>query len=188
MPGSTFTRPLLTYDPSLERNEVLLGGNFVLKVHRIAAQVFALPNVWVDVPFDTVSADTTLDGFSVDAGGVLITTDFPGIVAVNGCVRPRWEGAGNPSVIVASRLMQSDDGGATWDEQRCLQAINSRTFNANELATFRYGGTIRTIAGTMFKLQVQVSDVGMVLRGWVGFDNPVAVSMEAHKIGETDLA
>lgn len=182
------TRPIYAWSPTLERREVLLGGGSTLKLHRETDFSVTAPDTWTDLPFEVFGTDTTLDGFTLSGDGIEITVDFASVLNIAGCVRPRWTGAGNTSVTVASRIMQSDDGGGTWVESRCLQTVNGRAFGVSEQSTFRYAGSIRTIPGTIYKLQIRVTDTDMILSGWVGFDRPTAASMEAHKIGETDLS
>lgn len=186
-PGTSIPGPIYDWRRDTDYREIVLGGSKVLKAHRLTEFTFSDPDVWTDIPFELVSEASTLDGFVLASGGDFFGVDFYGIIMISGCVRPRWEGGGNPSVTVATRIMHSDDDGATWVEARCLQSVNGRAFNSDEQATFRYSGSIRTQPGSRFKLQARTTNTGMVFRGYTEFDNPTSVSLEAHKVGELPL-
>ena len=71
----------------------------------------------------------------------------------------------------------------TWDEARCLQAVEGRENGENEVGTMGYHGSIKTTAGTRIKLQARVSNVSMLLAGWPIFDHPVAATISLFTTG-----
>ena len=154
-----------------------------LKAHRISPLTFVTPDVWVPVEFEAVPAGEQLDGVALDVDNITIVSAVDDLFWVSGCVRPLWAGGANTVAVVASRIVNSQDGGTTWVENRCLQAIQSRERQEGEVGTFHYMGTVDCQPGTLFRLEVRVSDVNMSLTGSDVFDNPVSVSIQAHGVG-----
>jgi hypothetical protein len=154
-----------------------------LKAHRTAAFTFALANTWTNLPLDTlVEAETNGGVAFTDATQDTLEFTWPGLWYCSGCVRPLYTGAGNPSIITATRIVLSDDAGVTWRELRCLQSVFGRARGQDEPGTERYSGTIAASVGTLIRLQARSSDAALTLTGWVGFDNPVSASLELHSI------
>ena len=159
------------------------------KSHRVADYTFVTGSYWLDIDWDLKITAECLPGIAYyDEGGagedtsILVITGYDGIVDVSGCVRPEWTGAPNTTVIVASRILFSYNSGGTWTEARCLQSVVERVRQANEVGTQHYIGSVRCTGETWIKLQSQVSDTGMLLSGWSGFDNPVAATITVSHI------
>lgn len=160
------------------------GGiyNAYAKYHRVATITLAAPNTWTDVEFDLALPSDQSFGFT-QLSSSTIQIASASMVEINGCTRPHWTGASATSVIIASRVVYSNDAGVTWSEARCLQAVNGRENRENEVGTMHYIGSIRATAGTRVKLQVRVSDVQMLFAGWPSFDNPVSATINLFTSG-----
>ena len=154
-----------------------------LKAHRISSYTVPAASAWYDWAFEEVVVDESLGGIRLEDDNIVFTFEREGLCSVSGCIRPAWGGVGNTSVIVATRIMKSDDSGDTWVEARCLQGVNARSFGTSEVGTQRFSGTIYAEPGVKMKLQVQVGDTDMSFAGWTGFDRPVSASIEIHGIG-----
>ena len=182
----------------LERQERGISGTQAAtwKSHRIASYTFAAADTWTDIPFDLrIDDESTLqfiNWFDADEitenKSIIVISGLNDIFAVGGCVRPLWTGAANTRVIVATRIVISDDAGATWREARCLQAVNERDAQSNEVGTYHYLGSVRSpgTGETWLKLQARVGNVAMQFAGWPTFDNPVAASININSVGATN--
>jgi hypothetical protein len=160
-----------------------VANTISLKAHRISDYTFATADTWYDIPMEEVVEDESLGGVTLDDDGIIFTFEREGLVYVSGCIRPEWTGGATTAVVTASRIMNSEDGGVTWTENRCLQAVNGRSFRASEVGTQRFSGTVYATPGFKVKLQALVDDTDMLLSGWGGFDRPVSTSIELHGIG-----
>jgi hypothetical protein len=158
------------------------------KSHRITDFTFLSPNVWTDIPWEVRVEDETTPGITFYAEGSpsqdlsIVVIGYEALYYVGGCIRPEWTGGGAASVIVASRIVTSINSGVTWVEARCLQSVNARSFQTNEVGTQHYIGSILAKAGTWVKLQAQVANTDMILSGWAGFDNPVSATLSMHSV------
>jgi len=151
------------------------------KFHRVATFTLTTASLWTDVEWDTTVVSET-SGISLISPTTIQLVDAAHY-KITGCTRPRWTGDASTVALVASRIVYSTDGGSTWDEARCLQAISGREHRENEVGTLPYHGSISVPANAQVKLQVQVSNVSMLLAGWPGFDNPVAASIDIQAAG-----
>ena len=152
------------------------------KYHRVATMTLATASFWTDVEWDTTPLGESSFGFSLLSSST-IQIASGALVQINGCTRPRWTGAAGTAVTMASRIVYSNDGGSTWVEARCLQAVDGREPGENEVGTLPYKGSIKAINGTRVKLQTRVTNTGMVFAGWPGFDSPVAASINLFTSG-----
>lgn len=160
------------------------GGiyNAYAKYHRVATITLAAPNTWTDVEFDLALPSDQSFGFT-QLSSSTIQIASASMVEINGCTRPHWTGASATSVIIASRVVYSNDAGVSWSEARCLQAVDSRENGENEVGTLRFAGSIKAVAGTRVKLQLHVSNVQMLFAGWPSFDNPVSATINLFTSG-----
>ncbi len=149
------------------------------KFHRVATFTLATASLWTDMEWDTILSETS--GISLLSSSTIQLVDAAHY-KITGCVRPRWTG-GAATVAIASRVIFSTNGGSTWAEARCLQAVDGREKGENEVGTMPFHGSISVPANAQVKLQVQVSNVSMLLAGWPGFDNPVAASIDIQAAG-----
>lgn len=154
-----------------------------LKAHRVDPLVFAAPNVWTPVVFQSVPADEQLPGLTLLADNITVESSVTDLFFVSGCARPLWSGSANGVATLASRIVNSFDGGATFVENRCLQGIQGRARQVDEVGTMHYLGTVNCQPGTLFRLEVRTSDVNLSLAGSPVFDSPVSVSIQASSIG-----
>jgi hypothetical protein len=160
------------------------GGiyNAYAKYHRVATITLAAPNTWTDVEFDlTLPSDQSFGFTQLSSSTIQIAS--ASMVEINGCTRPHWTGAATTSVTIASRVVYSNDAGVSWNEARCLQAVDSRENGENEVGTLRFAGSIKAVAGTRVKLQLHVSNVQMLFAGWPSFDNPVSATINLFTSG-----
>ncbi len=159
------------------------------KTHRVDDFTFASPNTWTDIEFDLKITDECIGEIDYYNAGevdedksIIVIKDSDRIFHVNGCTHPEFTGAGNATVIVASRVMFSYDKGLNWTEARCLQSNTELIRQANEVSTQHYLGTIKSDGETWLKLQARVSNTDMIFSGWATFDNPVAATMTVTTI------
>ena len=152
------------------------------KYHRVATMTLALADTWTDVEWDYYPLSETSFGFTLLSSST-IEVASAALVQISGCVRPRWTGGAATVATVASRIVYSTDAGVTWDEARCLQAVEGKENGENEVGTMGYHGSIKTTAGTRIKLQARVSNVSMLLAGWPIFDHPVAATISLFTTG-----
>jgi hypothetical protein len=170
-------------DPHLFADDPIPEAH-ALKAHRIADFVFPNNTDWHVIPQPVlVAAESPRGAEFTDATGETVRFLTAGLWFVSGCIRPAFIGGGNPTIVSATRIVVSTDAGATWVEKRCLQSVFARGFNVNEVDTQRYSGTVLAGVGDLMRLQARTSDVGLILRGWAGFDNPVSASLETHLMG-----
>lgn len=160
------------------------GGiyNAYAKYHRVATITLAAPNTWTDVEFDLALPSDQSFGFT-QLSSSTIQIASASMVEINGCTRPHWTGAATTSVTIASRVVYSNDAGVSWNEARCLQAVDSREKGENEVGMLRFAGSIKAVAGTRVKLQLHVSNVQMLFAGWPSFDNPVSATINLFTSG-----
>lgn len=159
---------------------------FALKAHRVASFTFPNTTAWHIVPMDVLVENESPGGVEfTDENFDTYEFTQAGIWYVSGCLRPVFSAGGNPSIITASRVIQSDDNGVTWNEARCLQSVFGRARGEDEPGTERFSGTVGASVGTLIRLQGRTSDTGLTLQGWPTFDNPVSASIELHLIGTT---
>ena len=154
-----------------------------LKAHRVDPLTFAAPDVWVPVEFQAIPADEQLAGLFLRPDNITVESEVSDIFMVSGCARPLWSGGANGVATLASRIMNSTDGGVTFVENRCLQAIQGRARQVGEVGTMHYIGTVGCEPGTLFRLEVRTSDTDLSLAGSPVFDSPVSVSIQAHGMG-----
>ncbi len=152
------------------------------KYHRVATMTLALANTWTDVEFDYTPPLESSFGFT-QLSSSTIEIASASLIQIDGCIRPRWTGAAATTVTYASRIVYSTDAGVSWNEARCLQAVNGREQGENEVGTMGYRGSIYAPAGTRVKLQAYVSDVQMLFAGWPVFTNPVAATINLFATG-----
>jgi hypothetical protein len=182
----------------LERQERGISGtvNATWKSHRVATFTFSSANVWTDIPFDLrIDDESTLqyiNWYDADGPGedtsIIVISGLNDVFTCGGCVRPLWTGTAGTRVIVATRIVISDNAGVTWREARCLQAVNERDAQSNEVGTNHYLGTVRSpgTGETWLKLQARVANTAMQFAGWPTFDNPVAASININSVGATN--
>lgn len=152
------------------------------KYHRVATMTLTLANTWTDVEFDYAPGNEYSFGFPLLSSST-IEVASASLVQISGCIRPRWTGAAATVVTLASRVVYSTDSGVTWNEARCLQAVEGKENGENEVGTVGYHGSIKATAGTRIKLQYRATDVQMLLAGWPVFDNPVAATISLFTTG-----
>lgn len=161
------------------------------KSHRVATVTFGAVSTWTDIEFDLKIADECLAGISYyDEGGasedtsILVITGFNDIITIGGCLHTNWTGSAGADCLVAGRVVYSTDSGSTWTEARCLQTLDKEARGINADGTQTYVGSIKVDGETWVKLQVQVSDTDMELKGdSTIFDNPVAATIWMANIG-----
>lgn len=155
-----------------------------IKLHRVEKIITQQANVWEDVVFHIKVDSESNSGISYDNTTGIITFEESGLYYISGCVRPVFEGGGNPVVDIAVRVIKSDDGGVTWRELRCLQSFEQKARGDDEKGTQTYSGTCSVVGESLLRLQTKVSNVNMNFEGWDGFDNPVSASFQAFRFSD----
>jgi len=154
-----------------------------IKVHRIDTVKFGEVG-WTDIKFDTIISSESVGDMSLNDDSITVTiSNFTDIFGVAGCVHTNWTGAAGTSVIIATRILISEDEGANWHEARCLQTLEKQDRGANAEGTNLYNGTVVVDGSIWLKLQVYVSNTAMILEGDPIFDNPVAATLHISNIG-----
>lgn len=166
---------------SLVQNIGTLSAEPVLpsfKTHRVAAQSSTAINTWEDVVFDTTVTEESTSHFS-RSGGVITVSGISGLLQIFGCIRPIWDGTDSEwdFATTFARVVTSSDGGNTFVESRCLQAVKVKPRQIGQTETLPYSGTVAVSDGDQIKLQFQVDDLDLNLQGSSVFDSPVAASM-----------
>jgi len=154
------------------------------KYHYTNSITLPSANTWTNMPFNFTPADENSFGFSLSNDTYTITTEFDGLIQINGCVRSKWTGIDNTAADTASRIVYSGDNWATTNEARCLQSYWSRARKTDDYQTAAYAGSLYVTNGLQIRLQVQVSNTDMELGQSPIFDSPLAVTFNAWAVGE----
>ena len=149
--------------------------NKVAQFHRVENISTDTADAWVNVTWDTeVEAETTT-GFTLCNTNMSITTDFNGIVRVQGCLH-LYKNETAQTGNVSCRVLVNDT------EARCLQASRTIEFKSNGRDTLEFIGTIEVDPGSIITLQYYIDLVGIDFAGNTIFDNPVSASINFERI------
>lgn len=163
-------------------------ASFFLKVHRTGTYTLALADTWTDMEFNLkISNESSPEFHYYDEGGgsedtSIIVCDTDGVFWIGGCLHSYWDNATGGTHYIASRIVYSDDDGASWNEARCLQSMESTTRTQADYLTHPYLGTLYVESGWWLKLQTRVDDTDLELRGSAVFDNPVSATLGIYGV------
>lgn len=162
-----------------ERNEVII-------VHRGAQFTVPTQSQWVDVIFDDLEYASDNFALLVNDTEIEYTGDVD-YLYVSGTVRTSFTAGTANDVKIGIRLMV--DYGGSYEEVAASQIYRSTNFPAADLGVLNFNASVIVLEDTKFKLQVWIDDDDLVLDGDSIFDNPAAVSLQAHtlRIGELEI-
>ena len=191
--GSSNNDVICNKDLYVENQVVAVNTKMTAWKSHNTSNVTFTATTWTDIEFDTKIEDECLDGISYfDEGeatedkSIIVIDGFNDIFKVAGCLHTLWTGSAGASVMVASRILFSDDA-IIWTEARCLQTLEKSNRGADSEGTIPYNGTIAVNGKTYIKLQVYTSSADMELQGDVLFDNPVSATIHMSNIGNNKV-
>lgn len=149
--------------------------NAVSKWYRVDSINTTQASTWVSVKWDTNIVEESTYGIEIlsDSTGFVFTTY--GIFRVAGCGHASYA-SGLGTIEVGIR------GTTDGTENRCLQS--NWVSQTGDQFIIPFGGTVRVVPGTVFRIQYYVDNVNMDFEGPNIFDSPIAFSVNFEKISK----
>jgi hypothetical protein len=163
--------------------KVLVYEAPAIKLHRITPLECAGME-WCELVYDFKVEDESNYGLTYDFTTGNIHVDVAGLYYVSGCLRPLYNGTSATVVQIGFRACVSKDGGATFEEKRCLQNYQKITRQSNDAGTNTFTGTIKAEEGDIIRFEYYTNNDDLVFIGWDGFDNPVSASIQLFKFSD----
>ena len=131
---------------------------------------------WFNITWDMAVSDEATWGFNLGAKSQNITTKFVGIVRIQGCLHPKYNGAGIAQVSMYTRVL------INGTEARCLQTAWSKEFKSAQMSTIHFVGTVNCTYKANIQVQYRVNTTDIDFAGSTVFDNLVAASVNLERL------
>jgi hypothetical protein len=151
------------------------------KYHLIDSNIFTQVDTWENISFDFTPPNENSGDIDLTNNDTL-EFNFNGLVQINGCLRPTWQGTNPGSATLYSRIIWSTNNWVSTNEARCLQSEGTRERLSGQGDTIHYKGSLAVTTNTKIRLQGRVTDVDLILQGHSVFDNPVSATINIFAI------